>query len=192
MGLVRVLDLVLPIAARLIAIRRTAKSAKIVVGCTGALIKDAVGRTRIVGVITLLRDVSREVGAGIDQAKIADLAVQRPCGVGVIILAILRREQRGRQPCQRLVVIIICLDRKRAFCVETLVSLAHKQVPVRRDLPAQRDAATSIVDWVEVIFDELGVVVLAAAALLGGRQPIPIAVEGEVIRTKIGRFACES
>ena len=181
MGLVRVLNFVLPIAGWLIAIRRSAIGAKIVVGCTGALIEDAVCRTRIVGVITLLGDVSREIGAGINQTEIADLAVQRPSGVGVIILAILRREQRGRQPRQRLVVIVICLDCKRALRIEALVSLAYKQVPIRRDLPAQRDAATSIVNWVEVIFDERGVVILTATALLSRGQTITIAIIGEVI-----------
>ena len=181
MGFVCVLNLVLPISGRLIAIRRRAISAKIVVGCTGALIEDAVCRTRIVSVITLLRDVSREIGARVNQAEIADLTVQRPSGVGIIILAILRREQRGRQSRQRLVVIVISLDRKRAFGVETLVSLAHKQIPIRRDLPFQRDAATSIVDWVEVIFDERGVVVLTATGLLRRCQPITITIVGEVI-----------
>ena len=181
MGLVRILDLVLPISGRLIAIRRSAIRTKIVVGCTGALIEDAVCRTRIVGVITLLRDVSREIGAGINQTEIADLAVQRPSGVGVIIFAILRREQRGRQPRQRLIVIVISLDRKGTLGIEALVSLAYKQVPVRRDLPAQRDAATSVVDWVEVIFDERGIVVLTATALLSRRQTITIAIIGEVI-----------
>ena len=190
-ALVRGADVVGPVPGRRIAIRCAAIVTEVIVSGVGALIEDAIGRTRVVGVITLLRNVARHIGAGVDHLEIANLAVQRPGGVPVIVGAVLRHEQRRRQAGQRLIVIAVGLRGKRALGVQLLIRFGQQQIPVGRNLPAEFDAAADIVDRVEILLHLLGIVVLARVGLLTGGQGVVVVPVGHIVRTQVGRLTRE-
>ena len=186
-ALVRGADLIRPVAGRRVAVRRRAH-VPVVVRPTGALVENAVGRTGVVGVVTLRRDMTGHVGAGVDHLEVANLAVQRPGGVPVIVLAELRHEQGRLQAGQRLIVVGVGLGGEAALGVQTLIRFGDQQVPIRGDLPAQLNAPAHVVDRVRGLFDLRGIVVLAGLRLLRGGHRLRSA---QIVGAQIGRLAGE-
>ena len=91
---------------------RCIASIEVIVSAAGALVEDAVGRTGIVGVVTLLRDVAGQIGTSVDQVEITDIALNRPRRVRVGVIVVLRRKQRCRIAFQRLVIVGVSLGRE--------------------------------------------------------------------------------
>ena len=114
-----------PAGADIAAARRPAR----------ALIVEAASRTRVVGIIHRLVDMAAQIGAIINDLDVADLAVQRPGHVPVIVLIVDRLgERRFLKRPQGLAVGADRILSIHALGIQLLIALLDQEVPVVIDI----------------------------------------------------------
>ena len=103
-------------------------------------------------------DIPVGIAAGIDQAEIRDLAIDRPGEVRVAVLDVGGRERRDLQRFQRLEIRTGRILHRQAVRLEIFQALRDQDIPVVVDIVQSREAAAGIGRGIEILLRDREIV----------------------------------